>query len=259
MIRTSKHFGWKPDLPDQRDFKFKAPQPVVTNLPPSVDLRNESPGLPPVYSQGDMNSCSANAIAGAIQFELMKQGGPQLMPSRLFIYYNERVIENTVNSDSGAYLRDGLKSVSQQGVCNESEWPYVISEFDQKPYQSCYTDAQREVVSTYYSINQELDQMKACLADGYPFVFGFGVYKSFDQVGSDGIVPIPGPNEIMVDGHAVMAVGYDDQNSWFIIRNSWGDTWGDAGYGKMPYRYLLDPDLADDFWTIRMISDESQN
>jgi C1A family cysteine protease len=259
MIRTSRRFGWKPDLPDHRDFRFRGSEPVLANLPPSVDLRNSSPGLPPVYDQGDLGSCTANAIAGAIQYGLMKQGGAVITPSRLFIYYNERVIENAVNSDDGAYLRDGLNSVSQQGTCSEDEWPYNVSEFNQKPYQSCYTDAMEDVVSSYYSLNQNIYQMKSCLAEGFPFIFGFTAYESIDNVGPDGVVPVPGDDESVIGGHCVLAVGYDDQNSWFIIRNSWGPNWGDAGYGKMPYSYLLNANLADDFWTIRMVSDESQN
>ncbi|HZY36621.1 MAG TPA: C1 family peptidase [Mucilaginibacter sp.] len=258
MIRTSRRYGWKPDLPDHRDFKYSVPEQVLANLPASVDLR---PDDSPVYDQGSLNSCTANAIAGAVEFDLAKQGSGPLVPSRLFIYYNERVIENTVNSDGGAYIRDGLNSVNQQGVCSEDEWPYNISEFDQKPYQSCYQDAMKDIVSSYYSLSQNIYQMKSCLADGYPFIFGFTVYDSFESsaVSQTGIVNLPGGDESVVGGHAVVAVGYDDSQSRFIVRNSWGADWGMSGYFTMPYAYLLDPNLASDFWTIRLVSDDSQS
>src|SRR5258708_7618286 len=135
MNRHFLSYGWQPDLPDQRDFTYAAPAAMVQKLPKSVDLRAQCPA---VYHQGQLGSCTANAIGGAIEFDLMKQKAPVFMPSRLFIYYNERVIENTVNSDNGALIRDGVKAVNQQGVCNEVAWPYNISEFAQKPHATCY-------------------------------------------------------------------------------------------------------------------------
>jgi len=254
MIRTSRRYGWKPDLPDHRDFKYSAPEPPEEGLPSSVDLRD---GCPSVYDQGQLNSCTANAIAGAFEFTLIKENLQDFMPSRLFIYYNERVIENSVPNDSGANLRDGLNSVNQQGTCTEDEWPYNISEFAQKPFQSCYQDALQNVVSTYSGVSQDIDQMKGCLAEGYPFIFGFTVYESFDsqQVAQTGIVPMPGDDESVTGGHAVVAVGYDDDQNGFIVRNSWGGDWGLNGYCIMPYVYLTDPNLASDFWTIRLVTE----
>jgi C1A family cysteine protease len=132
--RKIKGYGWIPDLPDHRDHLYAAPPPRLTALPPSTDLR---PQCPPVYDQGQLGSCTANAIAGAIEFDQMKQGQTPFVPSRLFIYYNERDIEGTVGSDSGAQIRDGIKSVAQQGVCPEPEWPYDITKFTEKPPDTC--------------------------------------------------------------------------------------------------------------------------
>src|SRR4030095_2793109 len=116
-IRKIKRYGWIPDIPDQRDFLYAAPPAFLRALPPKVDLRKK---CPPVYDQGQLGSCTANAIAGAIEFDQMKEQLPQIfLPSRLFIYYNERVIEGTVDSDSGAMLRDGIKTVAKQGACPE--------------------------------------------------------------------------------------------------------------------------------------------
>src|SRR5438445_13260812 len=132
------HDGWVPDLPDQRDLVYSAPAPFIMALPTAVDLR---PQCPPVYDQGQLGSCTGNAIAGAIEFERLKQKLTDFVPSRLFIYYNERVIEGTVRSDSGAQIRDGIKSVASQGVCPETEWPYDITKFEQKPPSKAYADA----------------------------------------------------------------------------------------------------------------------
>jgi C1A family cysteine protease len=252
MNRRISNYGWLPDLPDHRDFMYAAPAAIVKKLPKTVDLR---PACPPVYDQGQLGSCTANAIGGAIQFELMKQKAPVFMPSRLFIYYNERVIEHTVSSDSGAMLRDGIKTVNKQGVCSENLWPYNASEFTQKPYSSCYSEALKHQVLSYQRINQTVDQLKGCLADGYPFVFGFTVYQSFEsqQVAKTGVVNMPKPSEGVVGGHAVLAVGFDDKSKRFIVRNSWSDAWGQKGYFTIPYNYLSNIQLSNDFWTIRLV------
>jgi C1A family cysteine protease len=257
MIRRVKRFGWIPDLPDQRDHLYSAPISALRQLPQSVDLRNE---CPPVYDQEALGSCTANAIAGAMQFSRIRSSfTPDFVPSRLFIYYNERVLmgEDYINQDSGAYLRDGMKTVSQDGVCPEEMWSYTISQFHQKPIERCYEKAREYQVINYSRISQSIGQMKACLATGYPFVFGFTVYESFEsqQVTDTGEVPVPHDGEAVIGGHAVMAVGYDDARRVFIVRNSYGDGWGNNGYCYMPYSYLLDQDLSADFWTIRLVEE----
>jgi len=260
-IRIS-HYGWKPDLPDHRDFLFATPPATAAALPTNVDLR---PKCPPVYDQGQLGSCTANAIAGAIEFDQIKQGLTEFTPSRLFIYYNERVLENTSPSvDSGAQIRDGIKSVASLGACTEALWPYSDQNTDpapcptcpfaQKPSAACYTQGKQHKIKTYQRLNSAVvNTLKGCLAGGYPFVFGFTVYESFESqtVANTGVVPMPGPGEKVVGGHAVVAVGYDDATQRFIVRNSWGNQWGMQGYCTMPYGYLTDTNLADDFWTIQ--------
>jgi C1A family cysteine protease len=190
----------------------------------------------------------------------MAQKVQVITPSRLFIYYNERVMEGTVESDSGAMIRDGMKSVGKQGVCREEKWPYDIKKFRDKPTAACYTEAKKHQAILYRRVSQNLLQMKGCLADGFPFVFGFTVYESFvsDEVARTGTVPMPGLNETgpygePPSGHAVMAVGYDDASRRFLVRNSWGTGWGMQGYFTMPYEYLTQASLATDFWTIRVV------
>ena len=264
--RKTARYGWVPDLPDARDHLYAAPQIALAALPPSVDLRSECPA---VYNQGRIGSCTANAIAAAFEFDLMMQHLPVFEPSRLFIYYNEREIEGHVNSDSGAQIRDGIKSVATLGVCSEDEWPYddTPAESDggpfppgardgEKPSAQCYQDALNNRVTTYRRVLRDPDQMRGCLAAGYPFVFGFTVYESFEskEVADSGVVPMPQPGEQVLGGHAVLAVGYDDSTQSFIIRNSWGTDWGQAGYFTMPYAYLTTRGLSSDFWTTRVVT-----
>ncbi len=248
-----KSYGWVPDLPDQRDHLYAAPVRQLSSLPSSVDLTAQCPG---VYDQGQLGSCTANAIGAAIEFDRLKQALPDFVPSRLFIYWNERSMEGTVGSDSGAQIRDGIKSVAKDGVCPETDWPYDITRFTEKPSDLAYEDAQLDRAVSYQRLVQNLNQMRGCLASGYPFVFGFTVYESFetDQVATSGHAPLPAPNEQTIGGHAVVAVGYDDANQWFIVRNSWGSGWGMKGYFTLPYTYLTQSSLAADFWTIRMVS-----
>lgn len=251
-INTRSHqwYGWLPDLPDHRDLMYSAIAPKLAQLPNKIDLR---PKCPPIENQGNLGSCTANALAGALEFLELKDGATFADLSRLFIYYNERVIEDTVKEDSGAFIRDGIKSLAKQGVCPESEWPYKVRSFKKKPTAKCYKDAKKHQITSYHRIST-IDEMRTCLAEGFPFVFGFTVYEAFESaaVAKSGVLNMPGPNEKMEGGHAVMAVGYDNSQNRFIIRNSWDTDWGMRGYFTMPYEYL-DPNknLADDFWTIR--------
>jgi C1A family cysteine protease len=261
MPHLRKKLGWQRDLPDHRDFLYSAPLAKLRALPPRADLRS---GCPPVYDQGAIGSCTANVIAAAVQFDRRKaKQKPDFVPSRLFIYYNERAIEHSTHYDAGAQLRDGIKSVAKLGVCSESEWPYddtapsnedapfpKTAPAGKRPPASCYKDALNYNAISYQRVQQTLAQMKGCIAEGYPFVFGFTVYEKWYEKGS-AVLPLPGANEGVVGGHAVLAVGYDDKKQLFTFRNSWGAKVGDKGYFYMPYAYLTDANLADDLWTVR--------
>lgn len=249
-VRSNKRYGWIRSLPDKRDIYFSAKKMA---LPASMDMRTS---CPPVYNQGNLGSCTANAIGGLFEFVQMKLKLAAFTPSRLFIYFNERAMEGTINSDSGAEIRDGMKSVATQGVCPETLWPYLVSQFKVKPTIACYKNALQNRAIKYMRVLQDINQLKGCLAEGYPVVFGFTVYQSFESpsVAKTGIVPMPGANEKVLGGHAVVIVGYDDATSMFIVRNSWGTAWGQKGYFMMPYKYVLDNQMCDDFWTIRSVS-----
>jgi len=234
---------------------------ILRKLPSSVDLREHCPKV--VYDQGRIGSCTANAIAAAVEFDQIKQKKTESTPSRLFIYYNERQMEHTVPLDAGAQIRDGIKSVAKLGVCPESMWTYDDTpppeedapcpqcKYAKKPPQECYTAALKQQVLTYHRISHALTSMKGCLASGFPFVFGVTVYENFPFNTHTGDIPMPSGGTL--GGHAVLAVGYDDATQRFTFRNSWGSKWGKGGYGFMPYSYLQDANLSDDFWTVRMI------
>src|ERR1041385_1744658 len=195
-LRLSKprgfNFGWTPDIPDNRDHAYAAPLAkllAAAPLPNKVDLRKKCPA---VYNQGHIGSCTANAIAAALEFDRKKQKLPDFVPSRLFIYYNERVIEHSVGSDAGAMLRDGIKSVAKQGAGPETEWTYDDPEADpntgiwppgakpaQKPPKQCFSDAKKFQALEYQRVSRSLAQMKVCLADGFHFVLGFSVDETF--------------------------------------------------------------------------------
>jgi len=239
-------YHWVPDLPDHRDFAY---QPTPLTLPAKVDLRNI---CSPVEDQGNLGSCTGNALVGAM--ECLENIGKQSFTdlSRLFVYYNERAIEGTIRQDAGAMIRDGVKSLAKSGVCTEALWPYNIAKFKTKPTVKCFTDGLTRKVAVYSMIDM-LSDMLNCLAAGFPFVFGFSVYESFesDEVARTGIVNMPGKGEKLLGGHAVLCVGYDNANQRFLVRNSWGPSWGQSGYFTIPYVYLTDRNLSDDFWTIR--------
>lgn len=250
--RKLRH-GWNPDLPDHRDRMYSVPAHIIAKpLPPSVDLR---PGCPPVYDQGQLGSCTANAIGAAVEFDRKKEALPDWAPSRLFIYYNERVIEHTIASDAGAQIRDGVKTLNTKGACMESTWPYNENQFAAHPPTQAYTEAKQHKAVSYHSVAQSLAAIKGCLAEGYPVVFGFTVYDAFEgeAVAQSGILDLPQPSEQVQGGHAVLIVGYDDASQRFLVRNSWGVDWGQKGYFTMPYAYVTSPGLADDFWTVRVV------
>ncbi|HSX02249.1 MAG TPA: C1 family peptidase [Candidatus Saccharimonadia bacterium] len=245
-----------PDPRDPRDHKFDRAGLDIrpSQLPNSIDLR---PDCPDVYDQGQLGSCTANALAAAYDMERRRQGQEPIGPSRLFIYYNERAREGTVDTDAGAYLRDGMKVLAKLGVPPESEWLYDISRFTVKPSAQCYADALSNQVLSYARIKVTSDDtnMRSCLAAGRPFVAGIAVYASFesDEANRTGVIPVPKPNEELLGGHAILVVGYDMAAGYFICRNSWGKRWGDAGYFYLPLAYLTDRELTSDLWTIKLV------
>ena len=231
--------------------KLKAIPQTHIQLPPKVDLR---PKLPTPYDQGSLGSCTANALCAAFQAE-----DPKFMGSRLFIYYNERKVEGTIEEDAGAQLQDGINTMKIYGVCPESDWPYDITKYSQTPHPICYSDALKHHVISAFNINNDMNSIKNCLASGYPFVVGIMIFTSFEsqEVAKTGIVPMPTQDEECLGGHAVLVCGYDDSTHHWILRNSWGTQWGDHGYFYLPYVYLLDSSLSTDMWYVSRVEEEN--
>lgn len=247
--RNNARYGWIREYTDQRDIPFTL---TAIRLPTKVSLRD---GMPPIYDQGQLGSCTANALAAQLDYMRHKQGEPFITPSRLFIYYNERAVEGTISSDSGAMGRDGIKSLKYQGVCPESEWPYDVAKFARKPLAKCYADAAKYESLTYKRVDHtNLAAIKTALAQGLPVSFGFTVYESFEsqEVANSGNMPMPALGEAVVGGHEVLLIGYDDDKQCVEVRNSWSDQWGDSGCFWMPYQYLIS-NLCSDFWVIEKV------
>lgn len=259
IVQTQQisRFGWKPDLPDYRDYKYKAVRlkPIQT-----VQLW-ETRVMPKRRDQLYVGSCTGFSIAFLLTYLSLNkfyQSAPKiLMPfSPLFIYYNERLMEGTVNEDSGAYIRDGIKSIAQVGCCSDNMWPYIQKMYRMKPTRQCYESAMDYQAIEYLRLdNTNKQELVNCLLEGYPIVHGFTVYSDFDslRVQSTGIVNMPGTSERVLGGHATVIVGYDMASDRFTCANSWSEQWGMQGYYTIPANYLCDQNLADDFWTIRVL------
>jgi C1A family cysteine protease len=252
--RNSKYkYGYRPDLPDHRDHRVP-PRSTLGSPPPKTDLR---PGMPPVYDQLKLGSCTAQAVAAALEYDEKKQALPAYAPSRLFIYYNERALDRTVTTDSGSSLRDGIKTVAKKGYCSEADWPYDIAKFAQLPPKECYTIALEHRAVAYKRVRQSLTDLQQVLADGFPIVFGISVYESFEdpEVLKTGVIPMPKKTEQLLGGHAIVLCGYDTEAGTFLFRNSWGaEAFGEGGYGTLPFDYVVNPDLAQDFWVVTRVS-----
>lgn len=247
--RQIHRYGWKPSLPDLRDHIADASELPILD---EVDPRAELPG---VFDQGHLGSCTANAVAAAVEYDAKLNGSDPGTLSRLWIYYYERKLEGApADQDTGAFGRDGLKVCHKMGVPLEKDWPYDISKFSEQPPDSLSSEAAQHRISNYRVVPRNLDSMKAVLSNRQTIAFGFTVYESFesDEVAKTGIVPMPTRGEKTLGGHEVLLVGYlKDQPNYGLVRNSWGDGWALKGYFLMPWSYLLDAHLSSDFRTIR--------
>jgi C1A family cysteine protease len=250
-------YHWKRDSVDSRDHLYAPVQ--LASMPTSVDLRQY---CSPIQDQGDLGSCTGNAIAGQIDL-IDKKNGKNLQVSRMFIYYEERMIEGDISYDNGAYIRDGIKACYTYGAPLESLWPYDVNKFANRPSSQAYADALNRKVTGYQRCSAFAD-VKNALAAGNPVTIGFDVYSSFEtgtwwEPTGTGLMPFPNTRtEQLLGGHAVCLVGYNDNmnntgKGYFIARNSWGSSWGQQGYFYMPYQVIQTTSMSSDFWLISAV------
>ena len=209
---------------------------------------------PDVYAQGDIGSCASGALCCIFYHNLVEFGYSNVFyPSRLFVYYNIRLMKHTVNTDNGGSIRDALKALFAYGACPEQMWDYKIENFAVAPPLEAYDYGRLNRSIIYARVRQNIIHLQQCLLDGYLFAFGMSVYSNFEseETESTGIVKMPEETDVYKGGHAVCAVGFDDDKKVFIVRNSWGDKWGDHGYFYLPYEYIINPELVYDIWTFR--------
>ncbi len=299
--KLRRKLGWLPDLPDHRDHdmetdivprhirrlnrtqtvkammgqingggpaKGRAKEPgraaAASALPASVDLRR---WCSPIEDQGDLGACTAHAAAALIEYYERRAFGTYIDISRLFLYKATRNLLNWTG-DTGAYLRTTMEAMVLFGIPPEEYFPYDPANVDVEPSAFCYSFAQNYQTLTYFRLDaarttrpELLRQIKMNLSRGIPAMFGFTVFGSIGSAAKTGQIPFPVKTDRREGGHAVAAVGYDDDliirhpfsdletKGAVLIRNSWGREWGEGGYGWLPYEYVLHH-LAIDWWTV---------
>lgn len=249
-VSVPRKYGWsKPQQPATHRIRKLNVTPAP-NLPPVVDHRDY---FDYVFDQGSLGSCVANATDAALGVALKNSGLPdKTVRSRLYIYFNARAIDGDIHSDSGTTICAAIQAIENKGACAETEWPYLPPKFILPPPPTCYANGKPYGNIIAHSLDQTLDQLKQALANGNVICLGIMVYASFEsqETAKTGVVQMPQPNEAILGGHAIVLVGYNEEQQGFIFRNSWGVAWGDKGYGYIPYSYILNPEISADFWVI---------
>lgn len=257
-----KGMGYIPDLRDERDVAFSAPELQAVGLPAVYSMLDQ---MPPVYNQGAIGSCTAQALAGALQYteKELVNWEKRPVPARLFLYYNARQLHNTVKSDSGASIRNSVKAAARWGYCAEKQTLgtlYAVRNYADMPTPAAYrAAAKHRLADIHYARVGNVktgralpDEVKAAIAANNPVDFGFTVYENWQrETGKTGITPMPKKGEDVSGGHAVLAVGYDDARQSLLCRNSYGVRWGNEGYFWMSYDFMYE--YARDFWVIKLV------
>jgi C1A family cysteine protease len=271
---TGRGMGWIPDLPSVKDYTpateviaaqlgrvqgTAAAAAAGAALPASVDLRKY---MPPVEDQGELGSCTAHAAVALVEYMERRATGRHVDASRLFVYYTTRYLLGWVeDGDTGGYLRTAMGALAMFGAPPERYWPYTPARFNRKPDAECYALGQSFRAVKYFRLDENrvsgaalLDRIRKHLASGFPVMFGVTIYDEFmTPAAIEGPllygVPYPRAGSREHGGHAIVACGYDDAQEALLIRNSWGEQWGDGGYALMDYRYVIEG-VADDFWCV---------
>ncbi|MBQ7644615.1 MAG: C1 family peptidase, partial [Spirochaetales bacterium] len=209
----------------------------------SVDLRGN---FTSVKNQGALGSCLSHALVSIYEYFLRCNGlnAPDL--SELFLYYNARLEQGDEAIDEGSNIQASMSALSTQGICMEEEWPYAEDKFRVRPPDSAYQDAATRKVKESLNVALTVDDIKSALEDGFPVAISVNLYESFTS-GHGGFIPLPAEDEKQSENHgrhAMVICGFSEEDKLFIVRNSWGTQFGDAGYCYMPYAYITNPDLT---------------
>lgn len=245
MRKVNAWYGCRRDTKDARDHMMK---PMAIRIPAAVDLRSHCPA---VMDQGQLGSCTAHGITGALRYEMIRGGASDVPLSRLQLYFDERAIEGTIASDAGAEIRDGIKSANKKGVGHETLWPYQIKKYRTRPPADVYTDAKKFKALSYQRVEVNANALRQAIAMGHTPVIGVTLYESFEKaVGYTGMVTMPAKGEQVVGGHCMYVVGYGQRPGTFTVRNSWADDWGSNGDCFFPEAYLGSKLYGSDYWII---------
>jgi C1A family cysteine protease len=242
-------YGCLPDVLNFNDFPLSLPR-LTSPAPAVMDLRQ---WMPPVMDQGPIGSCTAHGVTAAARYHIIKRGTTYDFPmSRLQLYYDSRALEGSIHSDSGAQIRDVIKTLSKKGVGHEELWPYHPDKFQTKPPDEVYADAAQYTALTYERVRVSASDIALTLSHGYPVIIGISVYESFEAVGRNGLVPMPRKGETLAGGHCMLVVGRGQVPGHFTVRNSWGVDWGDHGDCYIPEAYLGSSEYGADYWHINL-------
>lgn len=242
---------------DHRDYKITFNHPD-DSLPDSVDLRQKEL---PIYDQGQTNSCTSNSICHTCMYDIWKQDKIVLIPSRLFVYYNERMMDGTVNEDCGSTIKQSVKAVAKYGFVSEDKWNFDPNKIITKPPQELYDEAKNHIGREYYQVTQTVEQIKKAIAAGFYVNLGIAVYDSFesDEVSTTGVIPMPTASNVLRGYHAVCLCGYSQEKQCFLLMNSWSQSWCLNGCAWISYQYISDPKLAFDAWVLSKVQDTSND
>ncbi|MDB6138199.1 MAG: peptidase [Verrucomicrobiaceae bacterium] len=250
VAKPHHSYGWKEDAAGKHAasivnlYHFSA-----TPIAPSSDLRGK---MPDIYDQGQLGSCTGNGIAAVLDYAHFLKAGKFATPSRLFVYYNERAKEGTINEDAGAQISDGIDVVTSLGASTEKLWPYTIAKFKTKPTKAAFTEGLKyQAVHAYKCDNTNGTDIRRALSLGFPVVFGCYVYSEIENLDLfHQTLPLPKSGEKPLGGHCLVIVGHDDAKQVYIVRNSWGTIWGKQGYAYFPYQYVHNGRITSDCWVI---------
>ena len=244
---STRRYGYIPDIYDHRDH-------IITFKKTSKTITEHRIEMPPVRNQGTLGACTAFAVTASYEHCAIKENLTDFAPSQLYVYWNERSLSGTTDSDSGSSIRNSIKTAAKFGVAANTLWPYITNKYTVKPPLTCYQFGARHKVLAYYKLQKNVEQIKKAISLEHTVNFGFTVTESFETTGADGIMPAP--SRKVLGGHAVVICGYDDAKRQFTIQNSWGKDWGDRGFFYMPYDFAVSK-YCSDFWMITFIQNES--